>query len=112
VAILVAIEQFAAHQSFVPPLPSQSFRQWLFFTSIRSSTSWKPFETVLHEGSNADAPSELQQGVILLHEDEDEADLVQSLEAMTWLRWLWFVFGTLPPAIKLMSMGDFLCSSY
>lgn len=23
---------------------------------------------------------------------------------MTWLRWLWFLLGTLPPAIKLLSM--------
>ncbi|KAE9367015.1 hypothetical protein N431DRAFT_429776 [Stipitochalara longipes BDJ] len=24
---------------------------------------------------------------------------------MTWLRWLWFILGTLPPAIKPMSMS-------
>lgn len=24
---------------------------------------------------------------------------------MTWLRWLWFILGTLPPAVKLLAMG-------
>jgi hypothetical protein len=36
--------------------------------------------------------------------DDGQAESVQSLEKMTWLRWLWFIFGTLPPVIKLMAM--------
>jgi hypothetical protein len=35
---------------------------------------------------------------------DDQSGGVQSLERMTWLRWLWFILGTLPPAIKLASM--------
>lgn len=30
---------------------------------------------------------------------------VQVLEKMTWLRWLWFALGTVPPAIKLLAMS-------
>ncbi len=37
-------------------------------------------------------------------DEDDEAEGVQSIERMTWLRWLWFILGTLPPAIKLFSM--------
>ncbi|KAG9233043.1 hypothetical protein BJ875DRAFT_379396, partial [Amylocarpus encephaloides] len=36
--------------------------------------------------------------------NEGESHASESLEKMTWLRWLWFLLGTLPPAIKLMSM--------
>jgi hypothetical protein len=39
-----------------------------------------------------------------LRSDDDQAESVPSLEKMTWLRWLWFTLGTLPSAIKLMSM--------
>ncbi|PVH89500.1 hypothetical protein DL98DRAFT_102290 [Cadophora sp. DSE1049] len=38
-------------------------------------------------------------------DESNNIEGVQSLENMTWLRWLWFVLGTLPPAIKLLAMG-------
>ncbi|KAG4430217.1 hypothetical protein IFR05_014303 [Cadophora sp. M221] len=38
-------------------------------------------------------------------EEFHDIEGVQSLEKMTWLRWLWFILGALPPAIKLMGMG-------
>ncbi|KAL2061411.1 hypothetical protein VTL71DRAFT_7684 [Oculimacula yallundae] len=38
-------------------------------------------------------------------EEMHELEGVQSLENMTWLRWLWFILGTLPPAIKLLAMS-------
>jgi hypothetical protein len=41
---------------------------------------------ILHERFNA--PSERQRGVEVLDEEDDETELIQSLEAMTWLRWL------------------------
>jgi hypothetical protein len=41
---------------------------------------------ILHERFNA--PSERQRGVEMLDEEDDETELIQSLEAMTWLRWL------------------------
>jgi hypothetical protein len=53
-------------------------------------------------GSN-ESPS-LETLTTQLGEDEDKAEGIQSLERMTWLRWLWFLLGTLPPAIKLLSM--------
>jgi hypothetical protein len=37
--------------------------------------------------------------------DDGEGDGIQVLERMTWLRWLWFLLGTLPPTIKLASMS-------
>jgi hypothetical protein len=59
---------------------------------------------ILHERFNTADHAEGQQ--VVLHNDEDDGTgSVQSLEAMTWLRWLWFILGTLPPAIKLMSMS-------
>jgi hypothetical protein len=38
-------------------------------------------------------------------DDDGGGDGIQVLERMTWLRWLWFLFGTLPPTIKLVSMS-------
>lgn len=38
-------------------------------------------------------------------DDSRERECIQDLEKTIWLRWLWFVFGTLPPAIKLLSMN-------
>jgi hypothetical protein len=60
---------------------------------------------VLHERFNADEHSAGQQAVLHDDNEEEEAETVYSIEAMTWLRWLWFILGTLPPAIKLMSMS-------
>lgn len=37
--------------------------------------------------------------------DDGGNDGIQVLERMTWLRWLWFLLGTLPPTIKLASMS-------
>jgi hypothetical protein len=37
-------------------------------------------------------------------EDEEEAENIQSLEKQTWLRWVFFLVGTLGPAIKLAAM--------
>jgi len=34
---------------------------------------------------------------------EDGAEGIRVLGRMTWFRWMFFVFGTLNPAIKLMS---------
>ncbi|KAH7327363.1 hypothetical protein BKA65DRAFT_481074 [Rhexocercosporidium sp. MPI-PUGE-AT-0058] len=50
-----------------------------------------------------DDAQDLGEGEML--EDSHDIKGVQSLEKMTWLRWLWFILGTLPPAIKLMAMG-------
>ncbi|PMD13026.1 hypothetical protein NA56DRAFT_652055 [Hyaloscypha hepaticicola] len=36
--------------------------------------------------------------------DEDASEGIQSLEKQTWLRWVFFVVGTLGPSIKLMAM--------
>lgn len=38
-------------------------------------------------------------------EDDDPQGGFRSLERLTWLRWLFFILGTLPPTIKLASMG-------
>ncbi|KAN0114515.1 hypothetical protein V8E51_004059 [Hyaloscypha variabilis] len=37
---------------------------------------------------------------------EDLVEGIQYLEKQTWLRWLWFVLGTLGPAIKLATMQN------
>ncbi|CAG8961780.1 hypothetical protein HYFRA_00006323 [Hymenoscyphus fraxineus] len=37
--------------------------------------------------------------------NEIETEGIQALERMTWLRWVWFLLGTLPPAIKLLSLN-------
>jgi len=37
---------------------------------------------------------------------EDTVEGIQYLEKQTWLRWLWFVIGTLGPAIKLAAMQN------
>lgn len=37
------------------------------------------------------------------HSEDDEAEGVAEVGRMTWLRWLFFIFGTLTPAIKLLS---------
>jgi len=37
---------------------------------------------------------------------EDPVEGIQYLEKQTWLRWLWFVLGTLGPAIKLAAMQN------
>jgi hypothetical protein len=37
---------------------------------------------------------------------EDPVEAIQYLEKQTWLRWLWFVIGTLGPAIKLAAMQN------
>jgi hypothetical protein len=65
----------------------------------------------LHERFEADKGDEHSEGQrpAILHDDDDddddeETETLHSLETMTWLRWLWFILGTLPPAIKLMSM--------
>jgi hypothetical protein len=36
--------------------------------------------------------------------DEAEEDSIQSIERFTWLRWLFFILGSLPAAIKLAVM--------
>jgi hypothetical protein len=36
-------------------------------------------------------------------DEDDDVEGIRALGTMTWLRWLFFVFGTLTPAIKLMS---------
>ena len=36
--------------------------------------------------------------------NEDASEGIQSLERLTWLRWLWFLLGTLGPAVKLAAM--------
>ncbi len=65
---------------------------------------------VLHERFQADKGDEHSEGQqpAILHDNDDDEDeeteTLHSLETMTWLRWLWFILGTLPPAIKLMSM--------
>ncbi|KAH7400133.1 hypothetical protein BKA64DRAFT_707818 [Cadophora sp. MPI-SDFR-AT-0126] len=41
-------------------------------------------------------------------DEYNEIEGIQSLENMTWLRWLWFILGTLPPAIKFLAMGGIL----
>jgi hypothetical protein len=41
----------------------------------------------------------------LADEEPDSENGIRAIEKMTWLRWLFFVLGTLPPAIKLMAMG-------
>jgi hypothetical protein len=41
---------------------------------------------------------------LLAELEEAEAEGIQSLEKMTWLRWTWFILGTLPAAIKLASV--------
>jgi len=67
--------------------------------------------TVLHERFEADKGDEHSEGQRpAIHDDDDdeEAETLHSLETMTWLRWLWFILGTLPPAIKLMSMRGVL----
>jgi hypothetical protein len=64
--------------------------------------------TVLQERFEADKGDEHRAGhQLAIHDDDDdeEVETLHSLEAMTWLRWLWFIIGTLPPAIKLMSMS-------
>jgi hypothetical protein len=38
-------------------------------------------------------------------ESEEETEGVRGLENMTWLRWIFFILGTLGPAIKLMAMN-------
>ena len=40
----------------------------------------------------------------LFDELDNQPEGIQSLERMTWLRWLWFILGALPPAIKLLAM--------
>ena len=45
-----------------------------------------------------------QSSVLQAENEEDIDDGIQVLERMTWLRWLWFILATLPPAIKLASM--------
>jgi hypothetical protein len=37
--------------------------------------------------------------------DENETEGIQALEKMTFIRWIFFVFGALGPGIKLMAMG-------
>jgi hypothetical protein len=39
-------------------------------------------------------------------EELDSDSGFRTIEKMTWLRWLFFVLGTLPQAIKLMVMSD------
>jgi hypothetical protein len=39
-------------------------------------------------------------------EELDSDSGIRTIEKMTWLRWLFFVLGTLPQAIKLMVMSD------
>ena len=45
---------------------------------------------------------------LLMHERfgdvEDELEGIQAIEKLTFIRWLFFIFGTLGPAIKLMAM--------
>lgn len=63
---------------------------------------------VLHERfepDKGDEHSEVQRPAILHDDADEETETLNSLETMTWLRWLWFILGTLPPAIKLMSMS-------
>jgi hypothetical protein len=66
--------------------------------------------TLLHERFNPDEGLGGQEpGDDILapereREFEGEAEGILSLEKMTWLRWLWFILGTLPPTIKLMAM--------
>jgi hypothetical protein len=62
---------------------------------------------VLHERFEAgkgNEHSEEQQPAIF-NDDDEETETLHSVEELTWLRWLWFILGTLPPAIKLMSMS-------
>ena len=33
-----------------------------------------------------------------------ETESIQNLEKTIWLRWLWFIFGTIPPTVQLLSM--------
>jgi hypothetical protein len=66
---------------------------------------------VLHERFEADKGDEHSEGQrpAVLDDDDDgddeQTETLHSLETMTWLRWLWFILGTLPPAIKLISMS-------
>jgi hypothetical protein len=41
-------------------------------------------------------------------DNEDVSEGIQSLEKQTWLRWLFFIVGTLGPSIKLMAMQGVL----
>jgi hypothetical protein len=56
--------------------------------------------------NNGHTNDEINNSLALQAEDNDnEGDGIQTLEGMTWLRWLWFLLGTLPPAIQLASMS-------
>jgi hypothetical protein len=59
---------------------------------------------ILHERFNSDDDHHQPSSQILAAADDDEVEGVQSLEKKTWLRWLWFILGTLPPTIKLLAM--------
>jgi hypothetical protein len=63
---------------------------------------------LLHDrfDNNGHTNDEIHNSLALQAEDNDsEGDGIQTLEGMTWLRWLWFLLGTLPSAIKLASMS-------
>jgi hypothetical protein len=62
---------------------------------------------LLHDRfDNSHTNEEINNSLALQSEDNDnEGDGIQALEGMTWLRWIWFLLGTLPPAIKLASMS-------
>lgn len=59
---------------------------------------------LLHKRFNEKESMRLQTTDQILTLNETETEGIQTLERMTWLRWLWFILGTLPPAIKLLSM--------
>jgi len=44
------------------------------------------------------------------YEEEESEIAIQDLEKLTWFRWVFFVFGTFPPVLKLTAMENVLWS--
>lgn len=39
-----------------------------------------------------------------VHDSEHSSEGIQNIENMIWMRWVFFILGTLPPALKLLSV--------
>ena len=89
-------------------MPCLSCHSWPLFTCIRSRAFRRLLGRYCTSDSKPTKATSIRKGnEPRVHDDDDddeEAETLHSLETMTWLRWLWFILGTLPPAIKLMSM--------
>lgn len=80
------------------------FMWMLILTGYQRLSFTEALGIALHRRFTENRDVRFQTTCPILESKETETEGIQKLERMTWLRWLWFVLGTLPPAIKLLSM--------